>query len=229
MGHGLMVLTIWFALLCGPMSFSDYSPLMESARFEQDIRSGRLKKLADKTDVALNTLIRVAIGELKKRNKIKEAQVLSDEWEYKYRNSFKTYIYSRDIGDHAGLSQWLTEKYRMLELILGKEVCKKTHLSDMHTFNHAIPVVFRPCTFPMDAVTIPRKDEYRNHFSYGEDYYGLTPVVVFWTTYVAVTAASSGTGFVYFSGMIANLAEKAISLVTPGLSDFVFKTACGGE
>lgn len=199
------------------------SPLMASAQLERDIESG---KLSQRTEAALDMLIRVAEGELKKKGAILEGASMRAEWDQDIRYQFRKFVNSKDIGDHAPISLWLSEKYQMLEFILGVEVCKATHLSDMHTLNHAIPIVFRPCTFPMDAVQGQRIDEYRRHFSHGQVYYGLVPVTGYWVVYASVTTASAGTGFIYFSGLIASAAEKLISFVTPGLSDKLYRAAC---
>ena len=201
------------------------SPLMESAKFEQDIKSG---KLAERSEAAIDMLIKIGAAELKKRGYLLEAASMHAEWNSEFRYEFRKFagVNGRPIGDHKPISQWLKDKYDMMEMILGVQVCKATHLSDLKTLNHAIPVVFRPCSFEMDGVNLPRKDEYRNHFSYDDIYYGLVPVVGYWGVYIAVTAGSAGTGFAFFSGLIASIAEKAISLVTPGLSDFVFEKAC---
>lgn len=204
-------------------------PLSESAKIEQDILEG---KLADRTQKALGNIIMTAAGELRKKGHSQEASQLESEWFDRYQFDFKVFasgMSSWDIGDHKPLSKWLADKYEMLEIILGVEVCKRTHLSDLKTFNFAIPVVFRPCTFSMDAITDPRIDEYRNHFSYGSIYYGLVPVVTYWVVYGVVTASTMGTGFVFIAGAAGALAEKAIALVTPKLSDKVYTKFCGGE
>lgn len=202
------------------------SPLMESANLERDIKIG---KMAERAEKALGTMLSVAEAELSKRGHARDAQVMDFEWNNQFKFTFRNFAsgMNKDIGDHAGLSQWLTDKYNMIEAVLGKDICKQTHLSDIKTFNHTIPVVFRPCTFPMDSVPGDRISEYRRHFSEGEELYGLVPVTGFWICYAAITFGSSGT-FVYFAGILSSIAEKAISFVTPDLSDFVYTKACGG-
>lgn len=218
-------------LLPIPNSAAEYSasPVQETAKIEADILNG---KLAQRTEQALNTIFSVAEGELRKRGHEKEAYDLQMEWADKYRSEFHRFAESmgRDIGDHPDqiFSKWLDDKIDMLIFLLGMDVMKATHLIDLKVFNDTPKIVFRPCTFNMGSITIPRNEEYKNHFSYGEELYGLVPVTTYWVVYGVVTAASSGTGFVFFSGIIASGAEKLISFVTPKLSDTVFHKACGG-
>lgn len=193
------------------------------ASVEKDVLEGRL---FIRSEQALNQLMKVAVAELAKKNKAK-AETLKTEWETKYRKMYFVYENERDIGDHAPLNKWLAEKYEILEFTLGMDVMKMTRLVDIKTFLYCPPVVFRPCKFPMDSVTIPRIDEYKNHFSYGEKYTGLVPVTTYWVTYAAITFGSSGT-FVMVAGLGAMAAEKAMMLISPKLSDKVFKARCGG-
>lgn len=212
--------------LCVP-SFSSV-PMSESAKIETDIENG---KLAQRTQKALDTVLGVASGELRRHGHYAEADNLDMEYWNTYRDAFMSYFMGedRDIGDHKPISQWLADKYDMLELLLGVGVCKQTHLSDIKTFNFTIPIVFRPCTFPMDSVLGVRIDEYRNHFSEGDVYYGLVPVVTYWVVYGVTTAATMGGGFVFIAGIAGSLAERLIAIVTPNLSDKVFTRACGAQ
>lgn len=212
------------------LSFADYgpfSPVQETAKIEQDILNG---KLAQRTEQALNTIIAVAVGELRSRGHEREAYSLQMEWADTYKYQFRKFAEGmEDIGDHPEqvLSKWLDQKIDMLTFMLGMDVMKATHLIDLKVFNDTPKIVFRPCTFGMDLITIPRSEEFKNHFSYGKELYGLVPVTTYWVVYGVVTAASAGTGFVYFSGIIGGVAEKLISFVTPSLSDKVFHKVCG--
>lgn len=215
-------------LFCFPVFSDNYgTPLQHSARVEQDILNG---KLAARTEEAMTNLIGVAYGELRKKGHKYEAETMQNEWYSTYRQMFRNYANAmRDIGDHKPLSQWLADKYTMLEMVLGVTACKQTHLSDIKTFNFTIPVVFRPCTFPMDAIGGERINEYRNHFSEGQTYYGLVPVTTYWVVYGVTTAATMGGGFMFVAGLAGSLAEKLIAVVTPKMSDKVYNKFCGGE
>lgn len=199
------------------------TPIQEAKNVERDVLEGRLFV---RSEHALNSLMRLAIAELKKVDS-KKADQMKEEWENKYRRMYFVYETNRDIGDHYALNTWLAEKYEILEFSLGLPLMKATRLIDIKTFLYCPQVVFRPCKFPMDAVTIPRIDEYRNHFAYGEKYTGLVPVTTYWVTYAAVTFGSSGT-FVYLAGLAGLAAERIMILVSPKLSDKVYNNACGG-
>lgn len=214
---------LWITVLVFLLTISRASKSVDyAAQTERDVMEGRLFL---RSEHALAQLMKVAIAELAKKDKVK-AQTLKTEWETKYRAMYFVYETERDIGDHYPLNAWLAQKYNELELILGLDVMRLTRLVDIKTFLYCPQVVFRPCKFPMDNVTIPRIDEYRNHFAYGEVYTGLVPVTAYWVTYAAVTFGSSGT-FVYVAGLAGSLAERAVKLISPKLSDRVYTKRCG--
>lgn len=204
------------------------SPLQSSAKLEKDISNG---KLAERTELALDTAINVTANELIKAGYVLEGKSFQGEWYSTYKSEFHDFAFgidSHDIGDHKPLNQWLADEYDKIEVILGVSFCKSTHISDLKTFNFTIPIVFKPCTFPMDAITIGRIDEYRNHFSEGKIYFGLVPVVSYWITYAAVTGATMGTGYFFVAGLVGDAAEHLITYITPKLSDSIFTKSCGG-
>lgn len=211
-----------------PCYSSDYGgPLQEAGRVERDILNG---KLADRTEKALDRMFLIAGSELRKRGYISEAYQLSLEWNETYRTSFRNYAAGmRDIGDHKPLNEWIAEKYQMIELVLGVDVCKAMHLSDIKTLNYAIPVVFRPCSFPMDFVDGERSDEYVRHFNEGAVYFGLFPVVVYWSVYIGCTVGTAGTGFILVCGLAGGLGERLSSIIGDNLGEKIYDRACGNQ
>lgn len=223
----LVLLCALFLIGASPVEVSE---VQESGRIEQDILNG---KLAARTEKALDNLIMTAAGELKDRGYILEGSVMENEWFNNMKYTFRAYasqMGGRPIGDHKPLSQWLADKYNMLEMILGVEVCKRMHFSDLKTFNYCIPIVFRPCTFDMGPIVLPRIEEYRNHFAKDHTYFGLVPVVTYWVTYGVCGAATMGSGFILVCGTAGNIAEKIVgNWVAPRLSDKIFTRFCGGK
>src|SRR4051812_32358064 len=174
--------------------------------FRKEIESGNITTLALRTDQALNQLVARGLSEL--RTKGDEAYATRTEWDW--GQNYQGYLTralmrrgGRDIGDHAPLIQWLASFYDHLELVLGVDACRSLHLSDIKTFNFCIPVVFHPCTFPMDNVQGEREDEYRRHFAQGTVYYGLCSVVVYWIADIACMAGTYGTGIGWLCGPIS--------------------------
>jgi len=216
------LLTVVFLLLVMTLARAS-TPLQQASRIESDVLEGRLFL---RSQQALSTMMKVAIAELERKDPKKSKQ-LKTEWETKYRQMYFIYETNRDIGDHYPLNKWLSEKYEMLEFTLGMDIMRATRLVDIKTFLHCPQIVFRPCSFPMDSVTIPRIDEYKNHFAYGEKYTGLVPVTTYWVTYAAVTFGTSGT-FVFVAGLAGLAAERIMILISPKLSDKVYNRACGG-
>jgi hypothetical protein len=222
-------LIILVALLNPLTGFCKGSPVREVARLEQDILNN---KLPDRATYALEILLGRAAKELKARGHKVEADRLLAEWKVKHRRIFYTYALAtmRDIGDHQALNQWLADKYEMLEIILGVDICKSLHLSDIKTFLYTPPIVFRPSTFPMDNVQGERIDEYRRHFNEGAVYYGLVPVVSYWVIWGACTVGTSGMGAVaMLCGIAGSVGERLLAtFVGPKLSDWVYNKATGG-
>lgn len=198
--------------------------LRQAARVEQRILEGYL---ADETVTQLGNLLGLGAAELKRRGYRVEADRMLSEWRSIWKNEFMLFATSsqRDIGSHYALNEWLASQMRTLELLLGTQILKSTHLSDIVTFLYCPQIVFRPKTFPMDDVPGERIDEYRRHFNEGR-IYGMVPVVVYWATYAAVSAVPGG--YVIVAGLAGDVAEKLFASFVGGrLSDWVYKKATG--
>jgi len=195
----------------------------------QEIEDGGMPRLALRTDQALDQLVARGVSEL--RDKGDDIYATRTEWDWK--QNYQGYLTrglmlrgGRDIGDHAPLIKWLASFYDHLESVLGVDACRALHLSDIKTFNFCIPVVFHPCTFPMDSVQGAREDEYRRHFAKGAVYYGLMPVILYWTADIACLAGTYGTGIGWLCGPISSAAEFITGKwIAPKVSDFVFERA----
>src|SRR3972149_2026155 len=105
--------------------------------YGQEIREGRMR---ERSNMALNAIVRFAAFKLKAKGHKAKANQLIKEWEGKW-SGYIMHV-GRDLGDHRPLSQWLAEKYAMLELILGADLCHMLRLDDLKIINYAIPVVF---------------------------------------------------------------------------------------
>ena len=192
-----------------------------------DIQNGRMSAMARRTDEAIKYMIQRGNEELRKRGDYDGAYF----FEFKYQTEFSGYltkmvVSDRNIGDHKPLSTFLADYYNRLEFIIGVDMCKALHLSDIKTLNFCLPVVFKPCSFDMGTVTIARKDEYRKHFAQDDVYYGLVPVVVYWVIDVPCMMFTAGIGAL-FCGPIAGVAEYGMAnFLAPKLSDSLFDSVC---
>ena len=193
--------------------------------------TGKLDKLAARSDAALDNLVKRGILQLNIAGLNELASHKESEWGHYTGYLVKSLTPSmQDIGDHKPLIGWLADFYNILEDSLGVDKCKKLHLSDIKTFNYAIPVVFHPCDFPMDKVTGTRQDEYKRHFSEGDVYYGILPVVTYWGADIACDVATSGGGIAWACGTIAGASEFiSAKFLAPHISDFIFNQCCGGK
>lgn len=202
-------------------------------KMKHEIELGGLPTAAVYVDGQLDSMIRVAVVNLRAGDH--DAQDLAMQVEWDWNNYYHGYLPAvtglegigiTDIGDHAPLSHWLAETYDKIEASLGVGTCKLLHISDIKTFNFAIPVVFRPCSFPMDAVTIDREHEYRNHFCKGGVYYGLIPVTLWWTISIGCWTGTSGVGS-FLCAIAASSAEAFMGdVIGPRLSDDIYERVC---
>jgi len=221
---------VLFFLLClTSVSMGAVTAVQEAGRAEEEILQGRLNKISQK---AIDGAIRLAASQLQKEGYLLEAAVMVQEWDNQYKWEFARYTNAsqdtRDIGDHSEIWPWLTEKYNMLELLLGLPMCERLHLTALKIFNFTPKIVFRPKTFPMDQVLGDRKDEYLRHCVEGQYYYGLVPEATYWGAYLACSFASSGSGFILLCGTLGNLAEKVMAkFAAPKLCGAIYDRAVG--
>ncbi len=186
---------------------------------EVDNETCEFSIIKDHADKAINAALMRAITQLRQKGNFELAEEVQTGWELNYGASL---FQSRNIGDHAPVNKWLSDEYNKIEFFLGQNLCKVLHISDIKTLNNGIPVVIRPVTFPMDNVTGDRIDEYRRHFAGGpsgnDSYYGVIPVLIYWTTNIGLTAA----GGPVISSLVASIAERLMDIAAAGLSDRVF-------
>lgn len=179
-----------------------------AADFRREVEQGRLR---EKTNGALNAIVRFAVYKLKQKGYKKEAAKLLSEWQGQWDGYLVRM--DRDLGDHKPLSKWLAEKYDMLELILGADVCHMLRLDDIKIINFAIPVVFA-CVDNVDEA------EYRKHFV------PLAGTTIYWVSFFACVGGTWGTGF-FFCGPISMGCEFLTeNFVAPKLSPPAWKLAC---
>lgn len=231
---------ILFILLLSILSYGK-TPLGIAVEVEADVNSDLdsitnnhpvLTRMQKRVDAAANGALNVAVGELKKKGKFELSDQIKTEWQMYYGSSL--FASNRNIGDHKPVSQWLSDRYEQIELVLGKSFCINSHIADLKSLNFGVPVVFHPCNFPMDMIKDPRVVEYKRHFCGGtagdDEYNGVLPVVSYWAVYVGCEAASQGLGFVAVCGMAATGVEKFIqNFVAGAVSDRIYNKSCGGK
>ena len=183
----------------------------------------------------IDTIIRKGVAYLKDHGHDTEADQITQEWET--AEQFNLYsdignLKYRHIGDHAPISQWLKNTSMTFRILLGVNIWKGTHLSDLETLNSGLPVVVKPCSFPMDSVTIQRQDEYRNHFAYddtpsgGDELYGVGAVLTYWAVETPCLMATGGL-LGLFCSPVSSIAESLFGKhIGQKLSDKIFTKMC---
>lgn len=205
-----------------PQANQDYAKATVRS-IKAEIDKEGLYAVARRTDAALDLLIERASQKLDEAGDTEYSYFKHSEWKRQYSGNLTRLMSMRDIGDHSTqmLSVWLEDFYDHVEFVLGVEVCKALHLSDIKTINCTVKIVFYPCSFGMDAVTGERIDEYRRNFAEGQVYYGLVPVLTFWAVEIGLMAAGAPIPF------IANGAEFLMAkIIAPKLSDAIYTRVC---
>lgn len=196
-----------------------------------DIDQGNLLAVAQKADEGLHNAIYLAVKEMQIKGHQAEADQILFEYGDKFDGFLTRMVMMRNIGSHAAFSAWLETAYDKIEAALGVTICQLLKLDTIKIINCGIPVVFHPCTFPMDSVPGSRMVEYRRHFSGktdGEIYDGFVPCISYWVAWGACEAATFGGGWFVICSPLGTLVEIAEERwITPGLSDKIYTRACG--
>lgn len=199
-----------------------------AGKFRDEIEKDGLYAAAVRGDEGLNALVEGTLIELKKKGATEYADQKRAEWEQMYKGELTRLMQSRHIGDHptAFISQWLEDFVDQVIFVIGLPAAKALHITDLKTINACTIPTFRPCSFPMNEVTVTRKEEYRNHFALdngGEELYGETPVILYWV--VEGSLMASGVGIL--ASPISMAAEYAFGHWMAGkLSDAIFDRVC---
>jgi hypothetical protein len=193
-------------------------------QIKADLSDGRLDTLAVRGDWAIQEMVKRGVQALNDAGDPDGAYIFDFNYRTQYRGFLTRMVQFKDIGDHKPLIQFLADFYNRIVFVIGIDACKALHLSDIYTFTYAIPVVFRPASFPMDAVTGLRIDEYRRHFAQGRVYYGLVSALVWWSIDVPMMFTPAA----LLAGIAASAGEYlAANFVLPKLSDVVYHLAGG--
>lgn len=120
------------------------------------------------------------------------------------------------VGDHDPIA-WMHNLAMKLNELLGPQIMKLSHLSDIDLLAYCIPVVHW-CEDQVDA------KEYSLHFCLEMG------IIAYWTADLACTFASYGTAYALICSPIGDLAEEIVSrIVAPKFSDKFWAKACGAH
>lgn len=226
----LFLILCFFPAIVYPAKFSE----TQVRSVSQGMDDPRLLTLAQKTDNTIQLIIMRGVAALRDQGFDNEASEIEVQYE-SYRGYVTHMVSGRHIGDHKPLLDFLAKVYDQIEAKLGVQVCKSLHISDIKTLNYCIPVVFHPCTFSLDGLSVDREAEYRRHFAMDDggsadpehSLYGLTSVIVYWVVEGICLTSTSGIGSI-LCGAGATLAEYFMGhTIAPNLSDKLFVRSCG--
>jgi hypothetical protein len=213
-----LVVVLAFALLSAVFCFADEEELVHpiklpdtndsASSFGRDVEQG---KLAERTDGALDGMLRLAVKELKRRGHSKDASRILKDWENKYSGWLVGA--RRGVGDHEAIP-WLLDVHNKVHDVLGETLCSLLRFHDLWYLAYTIPVVFR-C---VDFVDEP---EYRLHFV------PFCGIVAYWGSNITCIAATFGVGYMWICSPIAMVVEFAVKkAVAPPLSPKAWQAAC---
>lgn len=191
--------------------------LRESTGYAEAIEIFNSDNRADlhkKADRAIDNIIKVTVGELKKRKQ----KALAAQIESEYRDKYKGAIFQfkpgmRDVGDHEFIV-WLKTIHDKIHAVLTDKICRAIRTHDLWTLAYTIPVVFS-C---VDNVDYP---EYYKHYS------PFLGIVAYWVSYGTCAVASMGSGAVFLCGLVGMGCEVAtVQLIVPLTATAAHSRAC---
>ena len=194
--------------------------------FADDAKS--VDTFAERTDMALDGIIKIAVRNLKRYGFKDEASDISEGWK-EHKGELQRIIYSRnyrgtwDIGDFAPLNDFLADVYERVEAALTYDVCYILRITDLKTLLWGIPVIFDPCRYGLTEFTI--------HFCHDPDkpkhYRGLGPVVAYHTVSITCSLATFGAGVFWICSPIAMLVEFLVDKeIAPWLAPKIYERSC---
>lgn len=189
---------------------------------EMDLKSGDKMVIANRTDLALDGLVKLSIWKMKKEGHKAEADKIESEWENRFKGTLTRYAEKlkagkRDLGDYAPLSEWLSELYKIMVLMFGETACKAMHLDDINIANFAIPVVFAMHDILGAQVKID-SPEYKKHFV------PFAGVVTYWSVFISCEVVTYGSGWFVVCTPAGMAGEFAMTKwVAPKISDSAWK------
>ena len=201
---------------CIPMEPSRDEPVYEvsdrtqsmSSDYGREIESGRLR---ERTNMALDAMIRFAAFKLRLKGYPQTADKIIKEWEGQWSGYIERV--GRDIGDHKPLSEWIAQKYAVIELILGEDLCHALRLDDIKIINYGIPVVFS-CVDNVGEV------------EYGKHFIPFSGTVIYWTSFFACVGGTWGTGFLWCAPISWGCEFLTEKFVAPKLNHTVWNWSC---
>lgn len=192
--------------LCSSEAFANFKPDLELERFEREFDQGQFVHMAERTEAALETMLRLAHSELWKRGYPDEAERMIYEWREFWAGYLPMIVMLEGLGDHAPLSVWLAEWYDRIESMLGPATMRLLHLDDIEVLNYSIPVVFhlKQISEPVD---LPE---------YGVHWIPFTGSVAYWSVLLSCEIVTSGSGWRLVCNPGATAGEFAmIKLIAP--------------
>ncbi len=210
-----------FFIMClvsaAPAMAYNHRPVVESMR--SHLRAADSQKMAEDTDRAIEGLLRLAEREAGDRGD--DLSDLRAQWESRFKGYLGRELLARElglvtgIGDHAPLSQFLTDLYDRLEAALGASLCEFLHFDDIKTLNYTIPVVFHLKTIHDGEIDEP---EYAVHFI------PFCGVVAYWGVWLGCEIVTYGSGWFLVCTPAGMLAEYAVvHWVAPRFAEPAYK------
>ncbi len=171
-----------------------------------------LDGLADRTNVALRAIFKVAVRNLKLYGYTDEARTLQSGWknwdgQLQRIVGSRRYADSRDIGDFPGLIAWIDQAYDVLELTLGYKLCYTLRLTDIKTINRGLVVVFQPCKHGATQMLSHSCGDLHTTPLHPMPYRGLINITAYWVTSFTCSMATFGAGAFFICSPLAYLVE----------------------
>lgn len=191
--------------------------------FRREIEEGRFLRLAQRSEHAIDGMIRIAKMNLRRKGHHQYADQLGREWE-QHRGmlivlSLNIGYNNRPIGDYAPLSEWLAGAVDKIIELLTWDIAHALRLTDLATLNYGLRYVFT-------LVCEHGVGEFLNHFADDPKYRAVFPVVAYWVASITCSIATFGAGYFFICSPIAMLVEFGASKIAPPLGEKIHGWAC---
>jgi hypothetical protein len=203
-----IIIALFLFASCGSAIAGDsYNSSNDRASFQRDMEDPSQVGMAERTDMALESIIELAAWKLRREGYDADADRIEFNWAYRYKGFLPDYARAvargqkENIGDYTPMSQWLAEEYQRWVDLLGLTMVEFLHLDDINVMNYAIPVVFHMAILGNVQVDLP---SYSNHWN------PFCGVVSYWSVWLGCTIGTYGTGMFLICTPAATICERYV-------------------
>ena len=191
--------------------------------FREDIEKGGLLRLANRSEQALDGMLRIAYLNLKRKGHHDFAAEVNEGWQERrgivMAMALNIGQNGRPITDYAPLSAWLANTTQKIIETLGWDIAHALRLTDLHSLNFGLKYIFSFACENGEA-------EFLNHFADDPHFRAVFPVIAYWTANITCTIATFGAGYFFVCSPVALLVQWGAQKIAPAIGGTIYGWAC---